>query len=67
MSTDSHTVVVNDDEQYSLWPVGRPVPAGWTPTGHVGTEDECLAHIRCVWVDLRPRRVRERLDGAPAR
>ncbi|MGW5740792.1 MbtH family protein [Amycolatopsis sp. NPDC003861] len=52
------TVVVNDEEQYSIWPAGRTAPAGWTAVGVTGTEDECVAHIERVWVDMRPRSLR---------
>lgn len=48
-------VVVNDEEQYSTWPVSRPAPAGWHETGHSGTEQECLAHIGELWQDVLPR------------
>ena len=51
-------VVSNDEEQYSLWPTGRPVPAGWTALGVTGTRSQCLDHIREVWTDLRPRSLR---------
>ncbi|WP_439380780.1 MbtH family protein [Amycolatopsis lexingtonensis] len=56
----SHVVVVNDEEQYSIWPSDRPLPAGWHDAGRSGTEDECVAHIEQVWHDIRPRSVRER-------
>ena len=41
--TRPHAVVINDEEQYSIWPVGRDLPAGWRQDGFTGTEDECLA------------------------
>ncbi len=47
-------VVVNHEEQYSIWPVDRDLPAGWDRSGFTGTEDECLAHIDEVWTDMRP-------------
>jgi MbtH protein len=56
--TRPHAVVVNDEEQYSIWPVGRDLPAGWRPDGFTGTEDECLAHIDEVWTDMRPASLR---------
>ncbi|MFI5617172.1 MbtH family protein [Streptomyces sp. NPDC051567] len=51
-------VVVNDEEQYSIWSADREVPAGWHETGAQGTKEECLAHIERVWTDMRPRSLR---------
>ena len=48
-----YRVVVNDEEQYSIWVEDRDNPRGWRSVGVVGTKDECLAHIREVWTDLR--------------
>jgi MbtH protein len=59
-----YLVVLNDEEQYSIWPVGRAIPAGWNAEGTSGTREECLAHIERVWTDIRPRSLRERLGGA---
>ncbi|WP_436762669.1 MbtH family protein [Streptosporangium sp. V21-05] len=56
MST--YVVVVNDEEQYSLWPHDRDLPAGWAATGATGGRDDCLAHIERVWTDMRPRSLR---------
>ncbi|HEV7679293.1 MAG TPA: GNAT family N-acetyltransferase [Candidatus Dormibacteraeota bacterium] len=63
-------VVVNHEEQYSIWPSGRDVPDGWRAVGFEGSEEECLAHIEVIWTDMRPRSLRERLattsgDAAP--
>ncbi|HKS99353.1 MAG TPA: MbtH family protein [Rugosimonospora sp.] len=52
------TVVVNDEEQYSIWPAGRALPAGWRETGAAGDKAECLGHIAEAWADMRPRSVR---------
>ena len=54
-------MVVNDEEQYSLWPLDRPLPDGWRAEGFAGGRQECLDHIDEVWTDMRPRSV------APAR
>lgn len=51
-------VVINDEEQYSIWPVGRALPLGWRDEGTVGTREECLAHVEVVWTDMRPASVR---------
>ena len=53
-----YAVVVNDEDQYSIWPVGREVPAGWHLVGREGSKSDCLAYIAEVWTDLRPRSVR---------
>jgi MbtH protein len=59
-----HRVVVNDEEQYSIWAVDQPLPAGWTDTGVAGPEQLCLDHIDRVWTDMRPRSLREAMgDG----
>lgn len=54
----AHRVVVNDEEQYSIWPADRELPPGWRADGVTGTADECIAHIEQVWVDMRPRSLR---------
>ncbi|MBT2408588.1 MULTISPECIES: MbtH family protein [unclassified Streptomyces] len=54
-------VVVNAEEQHSLWPVGRDLPAGWSAVSGPDTESECLAYIEAVWTDITPRSVRDRL------
>ena len=59
-SEPTFLVVVNDEEQYSVWPAGRPLPAGWTDVGITGSRPYCLARIRERWVDMRPRSVRDR-------
>ncbi|WP_327091143.1 MbtH family NRPS accessory protein [Nonomuraea sp. NBC_01738] len=51
-------VVLNDEEQYSLWSAASPLPAGWRPTGFEGDRQACLDHIDQVWTDMRPKRVR---------
>ncbi|MEV0397108.1 MbtH family protein [Polymorphospora rubra] len=52
-------VVVNDEEQYSIWADGSEIPAGWHTAGFTGDRAACLAHIEQVWTDLRPRSLRE--------
>ncbi|GAA3804728.1 MbtH family NRPS accessory protein [Sphaerisporangium flaviroseum] len=54
MTEARYRVVVNGEEQYSLWPVDGETPAGWRPDGFEGTREECLAHIEEVWTDMRP-------------
>jgi MbtH protein len=51
-------VVVNDEEQYSIWPAEQEPPAGWRPAGFTGAREDCLAHIDAVWTDMRPKSLR---------
>jgi MbtH protein len=55
----TYTVLVNDEEQYSLWLADLPVPAGWRAVGKVGPKQECLDHVRAVWTDMRPLSLRK--------
>jgi MbtH protein len=57
-----YRVVVNDEEQYSVWLADREPPAGWTAEGTTGTRDECLAHIGAIWTDMRPLSLRRRME-----
>lgn len=61
-----YEVVVNAEDQYSIWAVGRPVPLGWEKAGKQGPKEDCLAYIKEVWTDMRPRSLRE-AAGFPAR
>jgi MbtH protein len=56
-------VVVNDEEQYSIWPSDRENPAGWKDAGKTGSKDECLAWINENWKDMRPASLRKAMDG----
>jgi MbtH protein len=56
-----YQVVVNDEEQYSIWPAYDEAPRGWRDVGVVGTREECLAHIETVWTDMRPLSLRRRM------
>ena len=49
-----YKVVINLEEQYSIWPAGRENPSGWRDVGRQGTKSECLAFIEEVWTDMRP-------------
>lgn len=53
-----HQVVVNAEEQYTIWPAARPLPAGWTATGIRGDRERCLARIADLWTDPRPASLR---------
>ena len=65
MSSDSNTmykVVVNDEEQYSIWFADREPPSGWALAGKEGLKEECLAYIEEVWTDMRPKSLRKQMD-----
>ena len=64
MRDDVYRVVVNDEEQYSIWPEWRELPAGWRDAGKVGSKEECLAYVEEVWTDMRPLSVRRRMEAA---
>jgi MbtH protein len=51
-------VLVNDEEQYSLWLAHKPVPLGWHETGAEGTKAECLDYVERVWTDMTPKSLR---------
>lgn len=57
-----YNVVVNHEEQYSIWPTDRDLPLGWEATGKEGLKDECLAHIEEVWTDMRPLSLRKKME-----
>jgi MbtH protein len=59
-----YRVVMNHEEQYSIWFVDRELPPGWSEVGKSGSKDECLAHIEEVWTDMRPLSLRKRMDEA---
>jgi MbtH protein len=63
MSDARYRVVVNDEEQYSIWDTGRANPGGWHDAGFEGTKDECLQHIEVVWTDMRPRSLRRTMEA----
>jgi MbtH protein len=58
-----YDVVVNDEEQYSIWFAGRELPAGWRKAGKTGPKAECLAYVDEVWTDMRPLSLRRHMDG----
>lgn len=52
-------VVVNHEEQYSIWPADDDPPAGWLKAGVCGSKADCLDYIEHVWTDMRPRSLRD--------
>jgi len=59
-----YKVVVNHEEQYSIWPATRENPLGWFDAGKEGPKDECLAYISEVWTDMRPLSLRKKMEEA---
>jgi MbtH protein len=64
--TRTYVVVVNHEEQYSIWFTERPLPLGWRSCEKTGTKQECLNYIKEVWTDMRPLSVRQRMESVPA-
>ncbi|AJQ48236.1 MULTISPECIES: MbtH family protein [Pseudomonas] len=60
-------VLVNAEEQYSLWPDYKAVPAGWREAGKSGPKQECLDYIETVWTDMRPLSLRQHMDEQAGR
>jgi MbtH protein len=57
-------VLVNDEDQYSLWPRFKEIPAGWKQVGPTGSKEECLKFVEANWTDMRPRSLREAKEAA---
>jgi MbtH protein len=62
--TTVYKVVLNHEEQYSIWPADRENAPGWRDGGKSGTKAECLAHIKEVWTDMRPLSLRRAMEAA---
>jgi len=60
VDTTIYRVVVNHEEQYSIWPSTKDIPLGWKEAGKQGTKAECLAYIEEVWTDMRPLSLRQK-------
>ena len=60
--TTIYKVVINHEEQYSIWPADRENAPGWQDAGKVGTKAECLEYIKEVWTDMRPLSLRKRME-----
>jgi MbtH protein len=54
-----YRAVVNQEEQYSIWPLTKALPLGWSDAGQQGSRTECLAYIEQVWTDMRPLSLRK--------
>lgn len=62
--TRTYTVVVNEEEQYSIWLADRQCPAGWREVGKSGSKADCLSYVEEVWTDMRPLSLRRQIDAA---
>lgn len=62
--TTIYKVVVNHEEQYSIWPADRENALGWFDVGKVGSKQECLDYIKEVWTDMRPLSLRKKMEAA---
>ncbi|HEY8026856.1 MAG TPA: MbtH family protein [Burkholderiaceae bacterium] len=65
--TAQYKVVVNHEQQYSIWPKDRENALGWSDEGKSGTKRECLDHINVVWTDMRPLSLQKQMQEAAAR
>jgi MbtH protein len=61
-----YKVVVNHEEQYSIWPADRANALGWNDAGKSGPKAECLAYIKEVWTDMRPLSLRKHMEQSAA-
>ena len=57
-----YAVVINHEEQYSIWPADREAPLGWKKVGFEGTKQQALDHIEEVWTDMRPLSLRKKME-----
>ena len=66
MSDDDtvYHVVMNHEEQYSIWPMDRDIPAGWTAVVDNKSKEDALAYIESVWTDMRPLSLRKKMEQA---
>ncbi len=62
--TTIYNVVMNHEEQYSIWPASRDHPLGWQNVGKSGLKQECLDYIEGVWTDMRPLSLRKQMEEA---
>jgi len=57
-----YKVVLNHEEQYSIWPAQKDNALGWKDAGFSGTKEQCLAYIKEVWTDMRPLSLRKKME-----
>lgn len=59
---DAYVVLINAEEQYSIWPSWKEIPSGWQSAGKVGSKMECMEYVEAVWRDMRPLSLRKHSD-----
>ena len=64
--TRTYIVLINHEEQYSLWPQGKKIPEGWRSVGREGTREECSKYVDEVWTDMRPLSLRRHMEAQQA-
>lgn len=65
-NAETYKVVINHEEQYSIWPSYRENAPGWNDEGFSGPKDACLEHIKSVWTDMRPLSLRKHMAATAA-
>ncbi len=60
---NTYKVLVNHENQYSIWPACCDNPKGWEETGRDGSKDKCLAYVKEIWTDMRPLSLRKQMQA----
>lgn len=63
-AVELYEVVVNEEEQYSIWPASKELPLGWKKAGKQGNKEACLGYINEVWTDMRPLSLRRAMSAS---
>lgn len=61
----TYIVLINAEEQYSLWPKEKKIPPGWNFVGKEGSKSDCVSYVDSVWTDMRPLSLRKKMDANP--
>jgi MbtH protein len=62
----TYVVLINDEEQYSLWPKHKKIPEGWRAVEMEGSQEQCSAYVDRVWTDMRPLSLRKTMAAEAA-
>jgi MbtH protein len=63
---DLFIALINEEEQYSIWPDFKEIPLGWKDANFRGAKAACLEHINTVWTDMRPLSLRLKMNATTA-